>query len=65
VKAGAARRSFFAGYAPEAGADGLGRTENGKWVFASRAGRFLAIVFESPTAEWAARLVSSLPFPKK
>jgi len=65
VKAGAARRSFLAGYAPEAGADGLGRTENGKWVFASFAGRFLAIVFESPTAEWATRLVSSLPFPKK
>ena len=65
AKAGAARRSFLAGYAPEAGADGLARTDNGKWVFASLAGRFLAVVFESPTAEWASDLVSSLPLPKK
>jgi Family of unknown function (DUF6599) len=64
-KAVAARRSFLAGYAPEAGADGLAKTENGKWVCASLAGRFLAVVFESPTAEWASNLVSSLPLPKK
>ena len=64
AKAGAARRSFLAGYAPEAGTDGLARTENGKWVFASLAGRFLAVVFESPTAEWASNLVSSLRLPK-
>ena len=64
-KADAARRSFLAGYAPEAGADGLARTENGKWVCASLAGRFLAVVFESPTPEWAQRLISSLPLPKK
>ncbi|MDH4196416.1 MAG: hypothetical protein OEW05_03310 [Candidatus Aminicenantes bacterium] len=64
-KAGAARRSFLAGYAPEAGADGLARAEDGKWVCASLSGRFLAVVFEAPTAEWASRLISSLPLPKK
>ncbi len=64
-KAGSARGSFLAAYAPEAGEEGLARTEDGTWVFASRTGRFLAVVFQSPSPEWARRLVSSLRLPEK
>jgi hypothetical protein len=64
AKAVAARRSFLSGYAPEAGADGLAKTESGKWVRASLAGRFLTVVFDAPTPEWAQRLIASLSLPK-
>ena len=64
-KAGAARGSFLAAYAPEAGEEGLARTEDGTWVFASRTGRFLAVIFQSPSTDWSRRLVSSLRLPEK
>ena len=61
----AARRSFLSSYAPEAGPEGLARTENKKWVSASARGSFLALVFESPSPDWARKLVSSINFPEK
>jgi hypothetical protein len=64
-RARAAHRSFLSSYLPEAGPDGLGRTENKKWTAASRQDTYLAIVFEAPTPDWAKEIRSSIPFPMK
>ena len=56
----AARRAFLAAYAPEAGPDGLARTENGAWVLAAARDRHLIVVFESPSPDWARRLGASV-----
>ncbi len=64
-RAEAARRSFLASYAPEAGPEGLARTENRKWVSAVLHDRLLIIVFESPSEDWARKLVSSVKFSAK
>ena len=64
-RAVAARRSFLASYAPEAGSEGLAQTENKKWVSAVVRDRYLIIVFESPDPDWARRLGSSIDIPKK
>ena len=61
-KAGAARMSFLASYLPEAGPEGLARTENGKWAAAFSRGRFLALVFDAPSAERARELAASVNF---
>jgi len=61
AKAEAARRSFLAAYLPEAGAEGLARTENKKWVLALRKEAVLVVVFEAPDADWARTLASSVP----
>lgn len=61
----AARRSFLSSYAPEAGPEGLAQTENKKWVSATARGRHLVIVFESPSPDWARKLVSSINIPEK
>ena len=61
AKAEAARRSFLAAYLPEAGAEGLARTENKKWVLALRKEAVLVVVFEAPDPDWARTLASSVP----
>jgi hypothetical protein len=58
-KAREAEKAFLAGYLPEAGADGLGRTEDKKWVLASVKANVLAVVFEAPSAEWAKKLAAA------
>ncbi len=60
AKAEAARRSFLAAYLPEAGPDGLARTENKKWVLALRKESVLIVVFEAPDPDWARALASSV-----
>jgi hypothetical protein len=60
-KALEARASFLAAYLPEAGPDGLGRTEDKKWVLASLRGNELAVIFEAPAADWAKALAASIP----
>lgn len=60
AKAEAAFRSFLAVYLPEAGTEGLARTENKKWVLALRKETALILVFEAPDADWARALVSSV-----
>jgi hypothetical protein len=64
-RAVAARRSFLSAYAPEAGPEGLARTEDKKWVSAAVRDRYLIIVFESPDPDWARQLGSSINIPKK
>ncbi len=64
-RAVAARRSFLASYAPEAGPEGLVQTENKKWASAVVRGRYLIIVFESPSPDWARKLGSSINIPEK
>jgi len=64
-RAVAARRSFLSSYAPEAGPEGLVQTENKKWVSAGLRGRYLIIIFESPSPDWARRLGSSVNIPAK
>ncbi|OGD20795.1 MAG: hypothetical protein A2Y70_05200 [Candidatus Aminicenantes bacterium RBG_13_64_14] len=61
----AARRSFLSSYAPEAGPEGLAQTENKKWVSAVVRDRYLIIVFESPSPDWARKLGSSVGLPAK
>ncbi len=65
VKARAARDSFLGSYLPEAGPEGLARTENGKWVSALLAHSFLSIVFQAPSSDWARDLQSSVKIPSK
>jgi hypothetical protein len=65
ARAETARRSFLASYAPEAGPEGLARTENKKWVAAVLHDRFLIIVFESPSEDGARKLASSVKLPPK
>jgi hypothetical protein len=64
-KAAAARRSFLASYLPEAGPEGLARTENGKWVMATPRDKCLAVVFDAPSQELARKLAGSIHFPQK
>jgi Family of unknown function (DUF6599) len=64
-KSMAARRTFLEAYIPEAGPEGLARTENHKWVGAFPDGPFLAVVFDAPEPDWARRLMASLRLPKK
>jgi hypothetical protein len=64
IRAGEARRTFLAAYLPEAGAEGLARTENGKWALAAQRNEWLSVVLEAPSADWAKELVSSIKFPK-
>lgn len=64
-RAQAARRAFLSAYAPEAGPDGLARTENGDWVLAVARDRHLIIVFESPSPDWARKLGASVNVPAK
>jgi hypothetical protein len=61
----AARRSFLSSYAPDAGPEGLAQTENKKWVSAAARGRYLVIVLESPSPDWARKLVSTINIPEK
>jgi hypothetical protein len=61
----AARRSFLSSYAPEAGPEGLAQTENKKWVSTTAQSRYLVIVFESPSPDWARKLGSSINIPEK
>lgn len=61
----AARRGFLAAYAPEAGPDGLARTENGAWVLAVARDRHLIVIFESPSPDWARKLGASVILPVK
>lgn len=64
-RAVAARRSFLSSYAPEAGPEGVVQTENKKWVAAVVRGRYLIIVFDSPSPDWARKLGSSVNIPEK
>jgi hypothetical protein len=64
-KAREAGKSFLSAYLPEAGPDGLGQTEDKKWVLASVQANELAVVFEAPSADWAKKLVASVKFPVK
>jgi hypothetical protein len=64
-KAREAEKTFLAGYLPEAGADGLGQTEDKRWVLASVEANVLAVVFEAPSADWAKKLVAAVEFPVK
>jgi len=64
-KSAASRRSFVEAYMPEAGPEGLARTENHKWVGAFLEGPFLAIIFDAPEPDWARRLIARLQLPKK
>ncbi|OGD23703.1 MAG: hypothetical protein A2Y70_05085 [Candidatus Aminicenantes bacterium RBG_13_64_14] len=65
ARAGAALRSFLASYLPEAGPDGLTRTENGTWVSALLRGNVLSIVFEAPSPDLARDLQASVKTPSK
>lgn len=62
-RAAAARRTFLAAYAPEAGPDGLARTESGTWVLALARDLHLIVVFEAPDPDWARRLAASVKLP--
>lgn len=59
----AARRTFVETYVPEAGPEGLARTENHEWVGAFLKGRYLAVVFDAPEPDWARRFIASIQFP--
>lgn len=61
----AARRSFLSSYAPEAGPEGLAQTENKKWVSAVVRDRYVVIVLESPSPDWARKLGASINIPAK
>jgi hypothetical protein len=64
-KAGAARQSFLSSYLPEAGPDGLARTENKTWVLASVRENYLMVIFDAPSADAAKKIAASVKFPAK
>jgi hypothetical protein len=64
-KASAARQSFLSSYLPEAGPDGLARTENKKWVLASVREKYLTVIFDAPSADAAKKIGESVKFPTK
>jgi hypothetical protein len=64
-KAASARRSFLAAYLPEAGPEGLARTEGKNWVAAAVKDRYLTVVFEAPSPDLARKLGASVTFPAK
>lgn len=55
-----AMEEFLRVYVPEAGDDLAHRLENGEWVMVRRGGRHLSIVFEAPTRDRAAALLSQV-----
>ena len=61
----AARQSFLASYLPEAGPDGIARTENRKWVSANVRADYLTVVFDAPSEDAAKKLGASVKFPAK
>ncbi len=61
----AARKSFLASYLPEAGPEGIARTENRKWVSSNLQGEYLIVVFEAPSEDAAKKLGASVRFPAK
>jgi hypothetical protein len=63
AKAQAAERSFRGAFLPEADASGAARTENKKWVMVKVRGKFVVIVFEAPSKEYADALQSAVRFP--
>jgi hypothetical protein len=63
VRADAAGRSFRKAYLPEADASGAARTEKKNWVMVRVKGDLLAVVFESPSKEYAAALLSAVRLP--
>jgi hypothetical protein len=52
--------SFLANYLPEALGTGFAQLENGKWAMIKTSGKFLFIVFEAPSKEWASGLLSKV-----
>lgn len=52
--------SFLANYLPDALGTGFAQMENGTWAMVRSAGRHLIIVFDAPTQQWAADLISSV-----
>lgn len=54
---------FAQAYLREGRAQGVVRTENGKWTSAKRQGRYLAIVFEATTQREATDLLKSIKLP--
>jgi hypothetical protein len=65
ARARSARQSFLASYLPEAGPEGIARTENRKWVLVSARDNFLAVVFDAPSGDEAKKLGASVKFPAK
>ena len=54
-----ASRSFQATYMPDA-IQGIVRTENGKWTATDLCSRFVAVVFDAPSDEWARSLLEAV-----
>jgi hypothetical protein len=67
ARAAAARRSFLAGYLPEADPDGegLAPTEDKTWTLASLHDEYLLLVFDAPDAERARALAAAVRFPSR
>ncbi len=64
-RARAAYQSFSKSYLREATPTGTAQTENRKWTIVRRQKNYLAIVFESPSKEYAERLCSAIRYPQK
>ena len=64
-RARSARQSFLASYLPEAGPEGIARTDSRKWVSASVRENYLTVVFEAPSEDAAKKLGTSVKFPAK
>jgi hypothetical protein len=66
-RAAAARRSFLAGYLPEADPDGEGaaQTEDKKWVLASLRCEFVVVIFNAPDVGRARSLAAAVRFPER
>jgi hypothetical protein len=60
-----AERSFRQSFLPEAGVSGAALTETHKWTMVRTHGNYLAIVFESPSREYADSLQSAIRFPRQ
>jgi len=57
--------SFLAAYLPEGKTTGLAKTEEGKWTFVRTNGRFVAVVFDAPSAKRAETLQAAILYPKR
>jgi hypothetical protein len=64
-QAQAAYQSFCKSYLPETIETGTAQTENRKWTMARLRKNYVAIVFESPSKEYAERLHSAVRYPQK
>lgn len=62
----AAYETFLESYLPESGpGEAAAETENGKWALARLHEKYLALVFEAPSKEYAERLFSATRFPQE